>query len=122
MICQCCREIDVDRKLCRTCERFVCFFCCALHGPPRRGASGAATGIGNEVLELLITSAAFGGVAGFVLMGLTIQFTEWIVRLTGVNGHIVALSLSVVLGASVALIIAYTLSTACYCIDSGPIE
>lgn len=55
-------------------------------------------------------------------MGLTIQFTEWIVRLTGLKGHLVALGLSVFLGASVALIVAYSLSTACYCMDSGPIE
>ena len=33
VICQCCREIDDERNLCGTCERFVCFFCSGLHGP-----------------------------------------------------------------------------------------
>ena len=72
-------------------------------------------------MELLITSAAFGGMAGIALMAATIQLTEWVVERTGIDWRIVALGTSTVLGAGVAVILTLGLSTACYCWDSGPI-
>ena len=73
-------------------------------------------------MDLLITSAALGGIAACALMAGTIQLTEWVVDRTGVDWRLVALGTATALGAGVALILALGLSTACYCFDSGPIE
>ena len=73
-------------------------------------------------MDLLITSAAFGGMAACALMAATIQLTEWVVERTGIDWRLVALGTATVLGAAVAVALALVLSTACYCFDSGPIE